>query len=62
MIIHKENPNESMDKLLRLRSEWSKSLEMRSIQQIYHIATDLYSQQKLDEMVKDVICNNNKRI
>ena len=51
-----------MDKLLRLRSEWSKSLEMRSIQQIYHIATDLYSQQKLDEMVKDVICNNNKRI
>ena len=29
---------------------------------IYHIATDLYRQQKLeDEMVKDVICNNNKK-
>ena len=29
---------------------------------ICHIATDLYRQQKLeDEMVKDVICNNNKK-
>ena len=26
MIMYKENPNESMGKLLRLRSEWSKIL------------------------------------
>lgn len=59
--MHTENPNDSTDKLWRLRSECSKILgiEVNTPKSIVFIHMD---NKKLEvETLKDIICNNNKK-